>query len=261
MAEGTSEPRRIVKDLPLTRLLPNMITLMSLCSGLTAIRFALHEKWEYAAIAIIIAAVFDMLDGRVARMLNITSKFGAELDSLSDCISFGVVPGMVLYLWTLKDSPSLGWIAVLIYAVCAALRLARFNTMLEDSAAPAWAKSYFTGVPAPGGAGLALMPLFAYLEFGDVATIPPTLYAVWLIVCGGLMVSRVPTLALKGWRIAPIWVVPIYVGAALLIAEFVTNTWLAMTVICVVYLASLPFGWVSYRARLMKDKKEGMKHA
>ena len=148
-----NEGARRAKDLPLTRLLPNVLTLFSLCSGLTAVRFALLERWQEAALAIVIAAVFDMLDGRVARMLNIASKFGAELDSLSDAISFGVAPGFVMYQWALKDDLRLGWVAVLVYAVCTALRLARFNTMLEDHSLPAWTKGYFTGVPAlPGGA-------------------------------------------------------------------------------------------------------------
>ena len=258
MDDSAPVQRRTAKDLPLTRLLPNMLTMMSLCSGLTAIRFALHEKWEAAVIAIVIAGVFDVLDGRVARMLNITSKFGAELDSLSDCISFGVAPGLVLYEWTLKGSPNFGWIAVLVFAVCAALRLARFNTMLEDTHAPAWAKSYFTGVPAPGGAGLALVPLFAYLEFGDAVMLPPVVVAFWLMAVGALMVSRLPTLALKGWRITPIWVVPIYVGVAWLMAELVTNTWITLFGIGVAYIAALPFGWFSYRARM---KKEGTSHA
>src|ERR1700722_13611887 len=152
-------PLRPRKDLPLTRLLPNMLTLLSLCSGLTAMRYSVHEQWQEAVVAIVLSGVFDMLDGRVARMLNIASKFGAELDSLADAISFGVAPGFIMYEWALKDDLRLGWIAVLVYAVCTALRLARFNTMLEDQSAPLWAKRYFIGVPAPGGAGLAILPL------------------------------------------------------------------------------------------------------
>ena len=197
-------PTRIVKDLPVTRLLPNMLTLMSLCSGLTGIRFALYEKWEQAVLAIVIAAVFDVLDGRVARMLNIASKFGAELDSLSDAVSFGVAPGFIMYQWALKDAGGGGWIAVLVFAVCCALRLARFNTMLEDHDRPVWTKSYFTGVPAPAGAFLGLLPLAFVLEFGNAARLPPVVYALWMVLVGGLMVSRMPTLALKGWRVAPV---------------------------------------------------------
>jgi CDP-diacylglycerol--serine O-phosphatidyltransferase len=232
-----------------------MLTLMSLCSGLTGMRYALLGRWEEAVFTFVIAAVFDMLDGRVARLLNITSKFGAELDSLSDAISFGVAPGFILYEWMLKnEAGSIGWIAVLVYSVCAVLRLARFNTMLEDHAAPVWAKSYFTGVPAPGGAGLALLPIAVFLEFGDGARLPPQLLAVWLICIGGLMVSRVPTLALKGWRITPIWVTPIFVVLALLVAALVTNPWLTLSGAGAVYIFSLPIGWYSYRKKRKQDK-------
>ena len=249
------KPQRLPKDFPLTRLLPNMLTLMALCSGLTGMRFALMGKWHEAIITFVIASMFDVLDGRVARLLNITSKFGAELDSLSDMISFGVAPGFILYEWTLREhAGSLGWIAVLAFAVCAALRLARFNTMLEDHEVPVWAKSYFTGVPTPGGAGLALFPLAVYLEFGDTAQLPPFLLALWLMFVGGLMVSRMPTFALKGWRITPIWVTPIFVTAALYIASLVTNPWMTLSCTGAVYVTSLPLGWISYRR---KSKREG----
>jgi CDP-diacylglycerol--serine O-phosphatidyltransferase len=255
MSDQTPRPR---KDLPLTRLLPNMLTLLSLCSGLTGIRFALLERWHDAALAIVIAAVFDVLDGRVARMLNIASKFGAELDSLSDAISFGVAPGIIIYQWTLKDGGGLGWFAVLIYAVCCALRLARFNTMLEDHTLPSWTKSYFTGVPAPGGAGLALFPLFIVLEFGDAVQLPKAAIAIWLIIVGGLMVSRLPTFALKGWRVAPVWVAPIFVAAGLLIAALITDLWLTLSGIATIYILSMPIAWLTYYRR---QRNEGTPHA
>ena len=216
--------------------------------------YALLGKWHEAVLTFVAAAVFDMLDGRVARLLNITSKFGAELDSLSDAISFGVVPGFIMYEWVLKnEAGSFGWFAVLIYSVCAALRLARFNTMLEDHEAPAWTKSYFTGIPAPGGAGLALLPLAVYLEFGEGAQLPPLMLAFWLMLVGGLMVSRLPTIALKGWRISRQWVTPIFVAVALFLAALVTNTWLTLSVAGFVYIASLPIGWISYRLKMKRD--------
>ena len=246
---------RIGRGVPLARLLPNMLTLMSLCSGLTAMRYALHEKWEAAALAIVIASVFDILDGRVARMLNITSKFGAELDSLSDAISFGVAPGFVLYLWLLKDT-KLGWIAVLVFAVCAALRLARFNTLLEDDTAPKWTKSFFTGIPTPGGAGLVLLPLFLVLEFGAWIQIPAELLAVWLITVGGLMVSRVPTLSMKGRRVPSILVAPVMALAALLVAGLITNTWLVLSGLALAYTLSLPYGWHCYRQKQRHERLE-----
>lgn len=238
-------------DLPLTRLVPNFLTMLSLCSGLTAMRFAVQENWDNALFAIVLACIFDVLDGRVARLLNIASKFGAELDSLADVISFGVAPGVILYLWAFKDgNGSLGWIAVLLFVVCTALRLARFNTMLEDHSAPAWAKSFFTGVPAPAGAGLALLPLILVLEFDPTFHPPVVIIAIWTIIVGGLMVSRLPTLSMKGRRIEPIWVAPIMVGSCLLIAAFITYPWLALSLMGVLYVISIPYGWYSYRQKL-----------
>ncbi len=247
--------RRTVKDLPVTRLLPNMLTLLSLCSGLTGIKFAMHEQWEYAALAVVVAGIFDMLDGRVARMLNIASKFGAELDSLSDAISFGVAPGFIMYEWALKDAGGIGWVAVLVFAVCCALRLARFNTLLENTEVPQWAKRYFTGVPAPGGAGLGILPLIFVLEFGPGVRLPEYFYAFWMIVVGGLMVSRLPTLALKGWRIRPIWVVPLFVAAVASVAGLITDTWITLSIVGSIYMLSLPVGWYSYHARAQKETK------
>lgn len=250
-------PRSLPKDLPLTRLLPNMLTLMALCSGLTGMRYALLERWPEAIATFIVAALFDVLDGRVARLLNITSKFGAELDSLADLISFGVAPGFILYQWLLKEGAgSLGWIAVLSFSVCAALRLARFNIMLEDHDAPKWTKSFFTGVPTPGGAGLALWPLAVFLQFGSIGQVPPYVLALWLMFVGGLMVSRVPTLAFKGWRIKPVWVMPIFVAAALLVAELVTNPWMTLSFAGAVYVLSLPLGWLIYRRKMQKESNQ-----
>jgi len=246
-----------VKDMPLTRLLPNLLTLMALCSGLSGMRFALQERWEAAVLSILVAAVFDVLDGRVARLLNIASKFGAELDSLSDAISFGVSPGFILYLWMFQhEGTGLGWISVLVFAVCAALRLARFNTMLDDHSLPAWTKSFFTGVPAPAGAGLALLPLIYFLQFGEAVKPPAAVLAVWLIVVGGLMVSRLPTLSMKGRRIAPVWVAPVMAAAALFLAALVTNPWLTLSGAGTLYFLLLPYGWRSYRKRrLMEERK------
>jgi CDP-diacylglycerol--serine O-phosphatidyltransferase len=246
-------PPRAAKDLPLTRLLPNMLTLLSLCSGMTGIRFSLQGRWEYAVLAVLVAAVFDVLDGRVARMLNIASKFGAELDSLSDAISFGVAPGFIMYEWTLRDAGGIGWIAVLIFAVCCALRLARFNTMLDDGSVAPWAKRYFTGVPAPAGASLGLLPLAFVLQFGEGAHGAPSFYALWMLVVGGLMVSRLPTFALKGWRIEPLWVAPLFIAVVAVIAGLVTNTWATLCGIGTLYALALPVGWYSYHRRAKKE--------
>lgn len=244
-----------MKEYPLTRLLPNMLTIMSLFGGLTAIRFAMQERWELAALAIVIASVFDVLDGRVARMLNSTSKFGAELDSLADLTSFGVAPALVLYLWDMQHGDGFAWCAVLVFAACSALRLARFNTMLEDLDAPKWTKGYFTGVPAPAGAGLAMLPLFLFLEFGEPVRVGPALLAFWMIVCGSMMVSRIPTLAMKGRRVAPMFVAPIMAAVCLLVAGVFTKTWLTLSALAIVYVLLIPYGWFSYRRREIKESQ------
>ena len=238
-----------LRDIPLRRLLPNLLTLLALCSGLTAMRFAFDGAWAHAALAIVVASVFDILDGRVARLLGVTSKFGAELDSLADLTNFGVVPALVLYLWSLHEAGSLGWIAVLVYVACTATRLARFNTMLEDSAPPVWAKCYFTGVPSPAGAGIALLPLFLAIEFGSRVQLPPAVLALWLMLAGALMVSRLPTLSMKGRRISPVWVAPMLAAACLLVAALITIPFLSLSLLVVGYLVTLPWGWYNYRQR------------
>src|SRR5258708_12529220 len=158
-------PRRI-SGLSLNRMIPNILTLLALCAGMTAVRFAINGKFEAAVIAIIVAGVFDGLDGRVARLLKSTSPFGAQLDSLSDFVCFGVAPGVMLYIWTMSQLASFGWALSLLYAICCGLRLARFNTQL-DVDLPPYAAYFFTGVPAPGGAGLVLVPMYLAFEFGD----------------------------------------------------------------------------------------------
>jgi len=181
----------------MNRLIPNAITVGALCAGLSGIRFAIDGRFEMAVAAIMVAAVLDGLDGRMARLLNGTSKFGAELDSLSDFLSFGVAPAVIVYLWVLSAWGGLGWIVALAYAVCCALRLARFNTMLSEPNQPSWAGHFFTGVPAPAGAGLALMPLMAHFEFGAGLTDRPWLGALVLALVAFLMVSRLPTFSGK----------------------------------------------------------------
>lgn len=243
MSDAPTPSRRVIKDFPLTRLLPNVLTIMSLCSGLTGIRFALTDRWQEAVLAIVAAGVFDMLDGRVARLLNLTSKFGAELDSLSDAISLGVSPAFIMYEWTLKDAGSIGWVAVLTYVVCMALRLARFNTMLEDPTAVS-RKNYFTGMAAPGGAGLSIMPILVVLAFGEAFHMPPTFVALWMILLGALMVSRLPTLSLKGLRVTHNLIVPVFLTVVILTAALITDPWLTLSGIGTAYFLSMPCIWV-----------------
>src|SRR5882757_494398 len=181
------KPRRIT-GLSLNRMIPNILTLVALCAGMTAIRFAINGKFEAAVIAIMVAGVFDGLDGRIARLLKSTSPFGAQLDSLSDFVCFGVAPGVLLYIWTMSQLASFGWALSLLYAICCGLRLARFNTQL-DVELPPYASYFFTGIPAPGGAGLALVPMYLAFEIGDGIFRAPILNAVWMTAVAALMIS------------------------------------------------------------------------
>lgn len=240
----------------LNRLLPNILTILALCAGLSAIRFAIQGRWEAAVIAILIAAVFDGMDGWVARLLKAQSNFGAQLDSLSDFISFGVAPATVLYLWVMKDADRFGWIAVLAFSVCSALRLARFNTQLDKPNLPPWAYNYFTGVPMPAAAGLAVMPMTVSFLADDLVRSPIPV-ALWVIVVAILMVSRLQTFSLKGVRIPNRYIVLVLVGVGLVGASLVSQTWLTLTVLGGAYLASIPFS--VRRFRMLERKAAELK--
>jgi CDP-diacylglycerol--serine O-phosphatidyltransferase len=251
-----SPRRRRFKAIPVRTLLPNMITLLALCAGLTAIRLAVESKLDLALAAIVFAALLDGIDGRVARMLKGTSRFGAELDSLADFVNFGVAPALILYFWGLHELKSAGWIAALVFAICAALRLARFNVMIDDPNKPAWAGNFFTGIPAPAGAMTVLLPI--YLYFLGVSN---GLIAVWLtffytLAIAVLMVSRLPVFSGKrvGKRVPPEMVLPLFVVCVLCIALLISYPWEVLTLGTVVYLVSLPLGWFSYRNYQRKDE-------
>jgi CDP-diacylglycerol---serine O-phosphatidyltransferase len=229
---------RRIQELSFNRLVPNVLTLLALCAGMTAIRFALNGNFQAAVYAIIVAGILDGLDGRVARLLKVTSHFGAELDSLSDFVSFGVAPAAVLYLWTMSALHSVGWAIVLFYAVCCALRLARFNTQLNAEPAPAMA-GFFTGVPAPAGAGLVLMPMFVSFEWSDWIARSPYLNALWIAGIAALMISTIPTLSLKKFRIPHRLVVPTLLGIGVLAAFATTAPWPTLTLIGLLYLGSI----------------------
>ncbi|KAA0598333.1 CDP-diacylglycerol--serine O-phosphatidyltransferase [Azospirillum lipoferum] len=242
---GRPHPR--LKGLSINHLLPNVLTVLALCSGLTAIRFAMQERWEPAVIAIVIAAILDALDGRIARLLNGQSKFGAELDSLSDAISFGVAPAFMMYLWGLNGAGSLGWIAAMAYAVCCALRLARFNSRLGVVDLPPWAYNYFTGVPAPAGAGLVLLPMILGFEIGPQFPGHPAVIVPWTLLIGGLMVSTLPTFSFKGAQVPAHWVVPALAGVGLLAAMMVSQPWWTLSIVGIAYMVSLPFSIAQFR--------------
>jgi CDP-diacylglycerol---serine O-phosphatidyltransferase len=230
---------RRIAPFSVNRMVPNILTLLALCAGMTAIRFAVKGQFEYAVFAIIAAGVFDGLDGRLARLLKATSSFGAELDSLSDFISFGAAPAIVLYLWTMSGLQSIGWAMVLFYAVCCALRLARFNTQLVAEPPP-WRSNFFSGVAAPAGAGLIMVPMFASFEWGHWLARSPILNAVWIGIVALLMVSTIPTFSLKRIRIPTHHVIPTLLGVGLMAAFLTTAPWMTLMLIGVIYVGSIP---------------------
>ena len=247
--------RRRFKAVPVRTLLPNLITLLALCAGLTSIRMAIEGRLDLALAAIVFAALLDGIDGRVARMLKGTSKFGAELDSLADFGNFGVAPGLILYFWGLHELKSVGWIAAMVFAICAALRLARFNVMIDDPDKPAWAADFFTGIPAPAGAITVLLPI--YLNF---LGLPNGLITAWVVLfytltIALLMVSRLPVFSGKriGKRVPPEGVLPVFVAAVLFVALLISYPWIVLTIGTIAYLACLPLGWRSYREHARSD--------
>lgn len=239
--------RRRFRAIPVRMLVPNVITLLAICAGLTAIRFAVEGKMEWAVAAIVFAAVLDGVDGRVARLIKGQSKFGAELDSLADFVNFGVVPGLILYFWQLHELGNGGWIASMVFAISGGLRLARFNATMDDPNKPAYAGNFFTGVPAPAGAVTALLPL--YLAFLGVAKPPATLTAAYTLLIAFLMVSRLPVFSGKQvrMRVPPEMVLPVFVSVIFFIAILIGYPWHVLSVGTVLYLASLPLGWKSYK--------------
>jgi CDP-diacylglycerol--serine O-phosphatidyltransferase len=248
-------PRRRFKAIPVRTLLPNLITLLALCAGLTAIRLAVESKLELALAAIVFAALLDGVDGRIARLLKGTSRFGAELDSLADFVNFGVAPALILYFWGLHELKSAGWIVAMVFAICAGLRLARFNVMIDDPNKPAWAGNFFTGIPAPAGAITVLLPI--YLNFLGISN---SLVTVWLtffytLIIALLMVSRLPVFSGKrvGKRVPPEMVLPVFVVVVLFFALLISYPWEVLAIGTLVYLACLPLGWFSYREYQRKD--------
>jgi CDP-diacylglycerol---serine O-phosphatidyltransferase len=234
-----------VPTAPGVRLLPNAITVLAMCSGLSGVQFALAGNYVVAVGAIGAAAILDSLDGRIARLLDATSKMGAELDSLADAVSFGVAPALILFIWNHGADNGL-WIVSLIFAACMVLRLARFNTLLEDTEKPPFTKEFFVGVPAPPGALLALLPLVIWLAAGQGWWTSPLLVGVWTVVVAALMISRVPTLSLKTIKVSPRLVAPLLVGVVLLAATVLLYPLQALIAATLVYLAHIPYAVYRY---------------
>ncbi|WP_373318295.1 CDP-alcohol phosphatidyltransferase family protein [Ameyamaea chiangmaiensis] len=241
------------------RLIPNIMTMLGLCSGLTGMRYALEGRFSGAAVALLIAACIDGLDGRIARLLRATSRFGAEFDSLSDFMCFGVAPGFVLYLWGLDRAGPYGFVPCIMFTVCMALRLARFNAGLDDEdEKPKYASNFFTGVPAPAGAGLALFPVFLGLEAQTLdldgllrLTHEPWMSALSLGGTAFLLVSTLPVWSFKNFKVPAVYVLPMMLGIGGYAAVLVADPWAALAAAGVIYLALLPLSRRSFH-RLKK---------
>jgi CDP-diacylglycerol--serine O-phosphatidyltransferase len=213
---------------------------LALCAGLSAVQFAMNGYYELAIAAIGLAAVFDSLDGRIARLLDATSKMGAELDSLSDAIAFGVAPALVLFIWRLHEYRA-GWVVTLVFAVCMILRLARFNTLLDDTEQPPFSKEFFVGVPAPAGGLLAMLPLAMFMQVGDGWWAGRVVVTVWTVAVAALLISRIPTLSAKTVRVPAKAVAPMLVAVGLLAAALITFPLGTLVAAMIVYLLHIPF--------------------
>lgn len=248
--------RRLRRGLTVNRLVPNAVTLLALCAGMTAIRMALQDRWEFAVGAVVVAMILDAMDGRIARLMSATSEFGAQLDSLSDVVNFGVTPALLIYVWTLQDAKGLGWALALVFAICCALRLARFNTHLDDENPPPWASHFFTGVPAPAAAGLALLPMAFSFTFGDDFFRSVYLNGFLLLCVAGLMISRVPTYSAKKLQVKRHMAGPILVACGAFAAFLVSTPWVTLSVAGLLYFATIPMAIFAQR-RMRRDYERG----
>jgi CDP-diacylglycerol--serine O-phosphatidyltransferase len=227
-------------------MIPNAITALALCFGLTGVSLAINGQWERALGSIVLAGVLDGLDGRIARLLRAQSKFGAELDSLSDNIAFGTAPALILFLWSLKAEPRFGWLAALALAVCCALRLARFNARLDAAEQPHKSAGFNTGVPAPAGAGLAFVPIYLWLITGDDRFREWQGVIAWTLFIAALMISSLPTYSWSSIRIRPAWRMLALAGVALFGAALIVAPWMTLLMLAFLYLLMIPVAFASY---------------
>jgi CDP-diacylglycerol--serine O-phosphatidyltransferase len=248
MSELDKKPKLAIRQL-----IPSLVTVLALCAGLTSMRLGIEGRYGTAVVMILLAAFLDGIDGRVARLLRGTTRFGAELDSLADFVNFGVAPALLVYVALLQGTGPAGWLAAMILAICCGLRLARFNVTSTDKSKPAWTGAYFTGVPAPAVGALALLPLF--LDFLGVRIVEdlPFLIAVYLILIGLLAVSTLPTFSLKRQRVKREYVLPLLIVFAAFVGLLLTNPWLAMTFACLLYLSMLPVSYHAYRRQAREE--------
>ena len=245
--------RRQMRREALNRLLPNALTMLGLCAGLTAVRFGLEGNWKAGILLIAAAALLDTLDGRIARLMGGPTEFGGQLDSLVDSIAFGVAPVVLIYLWSLGSAGGIGWAVSLIFTVCCVLRLARFNVASADPDLPAWAGSFFSGVPAPAGAGLVLLPLILSVQTGWAFLHSPLLTGPWTLIVAALMISRIPTFSLKRVRVPQRNVRLAMAGIAALAAVAISEPWIALSGLIVAYAASIPLSIRSFRRRQQEE--------
>lgn len=241
-----AEQLRLARSLSLRALVPNAITAAALCSGLTGIRFAIAGDFEKAVTAVILAGVLDGIDGRAARLLKAQSRFGAELDSLADSISFGVAPALIVYLWSLRELPSFGWFSALAFAICCVLRLARFNSRLDSQDQPYKQAGFLTGVPAPVGAGLAFLPLYAWIASGRPEFGHPVGVSIWMLLIAFLMISNLPTLSWSRVRPPRHMRIGLLAAIGILMAALLTEPWLTLAGVTIGYLALVPYGVARY---------------
>jgi len=259
MEPDRPQPRRFRGEptlrggLTLRALIPNAITSAALCCGLTGIRFAIQGNWEKAVLAVILAGMLDGIDGRIARLLKAQSRFGAELDSLADAISFGVAPALIVFLWSLQDVARLGWFAALAFAIACVLRLARFNARIDMVDQPHKQAGFLTGVPAPVGAGLAFLPMYLWIASGREEFRDPYLVGIWLVMIAFLLISSLATMSWQSMRPRKTIRLEIIAAVGLIFAALLTEPWFTLVGICVLYLLMLPVGFVSY-ARVKRQR-------
>ncbi|MEG3122572.1 CDP-diacylglycerol--serine O-phosphatidyltransferase [Sphingomonas sp. GB1N7] len=250
---------RVRRGLPLRAVAPNAVTALALCCGLTGIRFGISGDFEIAVTMIMLAGVLDGLDGRIARMLHGESRFGAELDSLADAISFGVSPALILYLWSLKELPRIGWLCALVLAVFCALRLARFNAQIDLEEQPHKSAGFLTGVPAPAGAALAMLPLFFWVWTGEAVFRSPYLVAPWVALMATLMISSVATFSWGSLKLRRNIRFEALAVVVLLGAAVISAPWHTVSALCVVYILSIPFSIASYaRVKRLRGVPSGI---
>lgn len=236
------------KPYQLTAMLPNLVTLLGLCAGVSALQFALLEKWEFALTSMVIAAFLDSMDGALARMLNATSRFGAELDSLSDFATFGVCPALMMYFLSLSVYGALGWLSVLWFIVCGALRLARFNTRSIEGTAPAWSKGFFTGTPITSSALLCVLPLVIHLGWpNQIISLHPSIVGVWMAFVGFLMISNLPTFSFKKVEIPQKFLIPLVLGIVVTTTALISHPWRTFSILTVIYILSFPLSYRAYQ--------------